>query len=154
MKNRSILHKVAARADRLNIVLFWVRGHQEEPLSLEARMNVHADVHAKERAKRVSPPCFRECWEYADKYAVLWKGALYEGDIRKKVYNCVIRECIHTVSCTYRGAPFSRAKCWVEDMDQIDMMNYTSIVFKMLTNTLPVHDMLYKRWPGLYENVK
>ena len=82
MNNRSIIRLIAEITNEKNITFEWVKGHVEGAASNKVNMNKAADRYARWAA---SPPVIQEVWAHADEFFFLWKGNLFEGDIRKKV---------------------------------------------------------------------
>lgn len=151
--NRSIIKKIAYFANRNDATLSWVRGHQDHRNEHKYVLNKAADKEAKIIAATRNAPLLRECWEMADEYAVLWKGDLYEGNIRKKVYTLRIERMIEELSGSRIGEAFSRKDCWEEKVDRRDIMKYNTFIFRMSTDSLPVHSVLERRWPGLFTGI-
>lgn len=154
VSNRSLIKKIAYLTDLREVTLKWVRGHQDHRMEEEFRMNQAADAAAREAAAQYTPPLLQECWEWADDYAILWKGDLYEGDVRKKVYNIRINRMIEELGSSKAGSAFSRIGCWEEKASKKDIIKHNALLFKMSTDTLPVHSVMEKRWPALFSHLK
>lgn len=137
VSNRSLIRKIAYLTDTREVALRWIRGHQDHREELDYILNRAADTHARESAAHFTLPLLKECWEWADDYALLWGGDLYEGDVRKKIYNLRINRMIEEMESTKVGIAFSRRGCWEEKADQRDIMKHNTMIFKMSTDTLP-----------------
>lgn len=153
LKNRSIIRKIARYASLNKVKISWMRGHQDHKMEQQYVLNRAADREARAAADSYSPPLIGECWEWADQFAVIWKGNLFEGDIRSKAHNLFIERVIRSLDYSSVGKAFSREGCWEETIRKADIMKFNTLLFKMSTNTLPVHAVLLQRWPGLFNNL-
>lgn len=154
VSNRSLIKKIAYLTETQGASLRWIRGHQDHREERDYALNRAADAAAREAAVHHTPPIIQECWEWADEYAILWKGDLYEGDVRKKIYNIRIKRMIEELESTRTGAAFSRKGCWEEEACRADIMKHNKLIFKMSTDTLPVHSVMERRWPALFAHLK
>lgn len=154
LKNRSIIRKVARYVNLKGVKISWMRGHQDHRMEKQYVLNRAADREARAAADSYNPSLLSESWEWADQYALIWQGNLYEGDVRKKAHDLFIGHLIKNLSYSKIGGAFSREGCWEEKIRRADIMKYNAMLFKMSTNTLPVHSVMLQRWPGLFSDLR
>lgn len=151
MKNKSIIRCIAMVAGEKKVNIRWIKGHTVLVHTKDERMNTAADKQAKRLALRKHVPLIDECWDHTDEYFVIWKGSLYEGDIREKVMDKYKKVNKKKFMSTDRGRRFDLSKnFWVEEINNIDLLKYATFRFKVLTKTLPTLKVMRTNFPGLY----
>lgn len=103
INNRSIIRATIFIARKKKLTLKWVKGHQQEPHTIEGKINKAADRQARVTANTSDRPLVSELFHLSDEYYALHKGLLFEGDIRKRVYNSSISLEIDTYKASIHG---------------------------------------------------
>lgn len=151
MKNKSIIRCIAAVSEQNKVNIRWIKGHTVLVRTKDERMNAAADKEAKRKALGKHVPSVEECWDYTDDFFVMWKGSLYEGDIRMKVLQKYKKINKKNFLHTERGRRFDLNKnFWVEEINKTDLLKYATFRFKVLTKTLPTLKVMCSNFPGVY----
>lgn len=152
IKNRSLVRTIAFITEKKNISIRWIKGHTKVVSTKDEIMNNNADKQARRVAKHKRTPQVSEFWEHTDEYFALWKGELYEGNIRAQVLKKCKKLTYRNFIRTSRGNRFDKSKYWVEEVNKIDLLKYSSFKFKMLSKTLPTMTNMRNNFPGVYDN--
>lgn len=150
--NRSLI-KCVARLNALGDGKYtWVKGHQKVNITEDGKHNIEADTHAKTLIEDPKPPLVGEAWECVDDYFFVRNKSLFEGDIRKTVYEDALKLEMEKL-CT-KNSRFSHSGWWMEAPTNEDMSRYGAFRFKLFTRSLPTHHRMSKRFPGLYKELR
>lgn len=82
----------------------------------------------------------------------LLTGTIFEGDIRKEVYNASIQRDIRIFSSIPRNTRFDTENFWWEELLQVDNMFLAPFRFKILTRSLPTIKNMRSYFPGLFDD--
>lgn len=147
--NRSIIRNIAHIAFEGNNYV-WIRGHQDGEESEEAICNNVVDAVAKDTERNDSIALVGECWEFADEYMVLDKGSLFEGDVRKVTLKRLEEKDQRAFLEDSKRIRFANKGWWFETPDKAAVITHGAFRLKLYSKSLPTHDRLMKRYPGLY----
>lgn len=152
VNNRSLIRNISFLSSRAAAEYKWVKSHQEGFLDTEALGNFAADLNAKKAANEGILPIIPESWEFTDDYAFVWKGKLYEGSIRNKVLNAVVKINVRQM-CNEKGkARYKHESWWMELPDKAAQYKFGHLRFKLFTRSLPTYHRLAKRFQHLFED--
>lgn len=150
--NRSIIRSIVYLAKDSACTLRWVKGHQKGDITIDGKHNICADEHARSLTENPGPSRLDEAWEHADPYFFMIHNNLFEGDVRRAVYDHIIKEEIEAMK--EGNERFRHDNWWMDTPTSTELTNYGILRFKIFTKTLPTHDRLNKSFPGLYGDVK
>lgn len=150
--NRSIIRNITHIATSADNYV-WIRGHQDGEDTEEAICNNAVDVLAKEVEQNDSPALTAECWEFADDYMVLDQGLLFEGDVRKAVLQRTISNAKDLFLGDKKRIRYANCGWWTETPAKETLITYGAFRLKLYSKSLPTHDRLAKRFPGLYTDL-
>lgn len=149
--NRSLIRSVAHLQKNHPCNISWVKGHQKGDVTEDGKHNIHADEQAKTLTLTPGIPLVGEAWEHVDDYFFLNKGELYEGDVRRVIFEQIMEE-EYDALCT-KSERFGHKGWWMEQPRNTESVKYGTLRFKLFTKTLPTHSRLSRSFPGLYEEL-
>lgn len=150
--NRSLIRSIVHMTQLGGGEITWVKGHQKGDITFDGMHNIHADEQAKSLTMNPSYPLIDEAWEHVDDFFCLIEGKLFEGDVRKAVFNIILNE--ERDNFRNSSERFRHLNWWMEEPSATDALKFSTFRFKIFTRTLPTHDRLTKSFPGLYEKLK
>lgn len=150
--NRSIIRSIKSLAASSNCTISWVKGHQKVDITEDGRHNIFADEQAKMLILAPSIPLISEAWSFVDEYFFVAQGNLFEGDVRRMIFEQVLNE-EYEIFCLHNHR-FKHANWWMELPSSTESVKYGTLRFKIFSRTLPTHDRLRKSFPGLYSVLK
>lgn len=153
VNNRALIRNIAALATNADNFI-WIRGHQDNSDSTDAICNREADALAKKAERNPYALALPESWEYADSYICLADDNLFEGDVRKEALQRLITHDREAFVAHKGRERFRHIGWWMIIPASADMVDFGATRFKLFTKTLPTHDRLAKRFPGIYGELK
>lgn len=150
--NRSIIRNTVCLLHE-HTTIEWVEGHQDNSTEIEAVINRAADKQVKlantDRARVV-----QECWDFTDPFYVLWKGDLYEGDLRKKTYNECVQIDVETFQSMDKNVRYRLKDCWKEQLKKTNEYLWSTFRFKLITGTLPTYSRMARSLPDVFGSLR
>lgn len=160
IKNRNIIKAIieAARGKKNKITYQWIEGHKKTNLNDLHKVNHKADRAAKTKSKSFSMWDLEEPWVYADQFAMVIDGELYDGNIRKQLNKRIHEKYIQEFTLSNQGERFSKDGQWYNEewegaiRNKLDH-NIERFVFLVKAKGLMTHDKMRKYNNELYEEV-
>lgn len=128
--NRSLIRCVARLNAHGKGTFTWVKGHQKVDVTEDGMHNREADVQAKTLIESPAPPLIDEAWECVDDFFCIRDGKLFEGDIRKTVYEDVLKLEIEKLRCN--SDRYLHDGWWMEAPANADLTKYGAFRFKIV----------------------
>lgn len=150
--NRSIVKSVSFLAKDSECNIVWVKGHQKSNITEDGMHNICADAHARLLTDKPLAAFIDEAWEHTDDFFFTLNGNLFEGDVRRAMYELFISN--EHESLKAGNERFAHESWWMESPTHTETIKYSTLRFKIFTKTLPTHNRLRKSFPGLYDRLK
>lgn len=150
--NRSIIKSIKELQSQGSCSITWVKGHQKINITEDGKHNIYADEQAKTLMLAPTVPLISEAWSFVDEFFFTDRGDLFEGDIRRLVFEQVLCE-EYEIFCL-QNSRFKHENWWMEKPSVTESAKYATLRFKIFSRTLPTHDRLRKSFPGLYNILK